>query len=169
MPFAAARAHHLAKRALTPAAGKAGTGEGEFLAAWLADSVLAQKLKCPFALLLLAGALFSPGGRRAAADGDESAETARILSGYAQAAARACGLAAELARQAQKLREAAPKLRAKGAGAALSALLDDDSRGAATRIAGLSDRGARRLFDRLVSLGAIRELTGRDSFRLYGL
>jgi hypothetical protein len=60
-------------------------------------------------------------------------------------------------------------LRAKGAGAALEALLEEDSLGAGTAIAGLSDRGARRLFDRLVAFGAVRELTGRPTFRLYGL
>ena len=65
--------------------------------------------------------------------------------------------------------EAAPKLRAKGAKAALQALLDQDSLAAATPIAGLSERGTRRLFERLVALGAIRELTGRATFRLYGL
>ena len=132
--------------------------------------MLAQRLKWPFALPLLAAPLFSPAGRRAAADLAEGAETTRILFGYARAVARACDLSAELGRRAQKLLAAQPKLRAKGAGAALRALLDDDSLSASCKIGGqLSERGARRLFDRLVALGAVRELTGRATFRLYGL
>lgn len=165
-PFAAARAYHLARRALAPG-GRA--GEGDLLAAWLADAVLAQKLNWPFAPPLIAEPLVSAAGRRAAAEADEGAQTLRILSGYARAAAEAGDLAAELSRRAQKLIAAAPKLRAKGAGAALSALLDDESLSASSKISALSDRGARRLFERLVALGAIRELTGRETFRLYGL
>ena len=163
-----ADAHELARRALTPAAGRGGAAESELLAAWLADSVLAQKLKWPFALPLLAAPLFAAAGRRATTDSD-GAETTRILFAWAKGAAHACDLAAELRRRAQKLAEAAPKLRAKGAKAALQALLDQDLLAAATPIAGLSERGTRRLFERLVALGAIRELTGRATFRLYGL
>jgi len=166
-PFAAARAYQHATRALTADRGRG--GGGELLAAWLADAVLAQRLKWPFALPLLAAPLFASAGRRAPSDSGDGAETARVLCAYANAAAHACDLAAELGRRASKLAEAAPKLRAKGAKAALQALLDEDSLAAATPIAGLSERGTRRLFERLAALGAIRELTGRATFRLYGL
>ncbi len=172
-PFAAAQVFALARRALTPNAGRPSLGgregEGELLAAWLADAVLAQRLKWPFVLPLLAAQLFAPAARRAMGDLADGAETARILFGYARGAAQACDLSADLGRRAQRLFEAAPKLRAKGAGAALGALLEEDSLSAATKFSGLSERGSRRLFDRLVALGAIRELTGRATFRLYGL
>ena len=172
-PFAAARVFGLTRRALTPNAGRrplgGRAGEGELLAARLADAVLAQRLKWPFALPLLAAPLFSTSVRRAGGDGADGAEGAVVFA-YAKGAARACDLSAELGRRAQKLMAAQPKLRAKGAGAALQALLDEDSLSASSKIGGqISERGARRLFDRLVALGAVRELTGRATFRLYGL
>ncbi|MET2832841.1 DUF1403 family protein [Mesorhizobium shangrilense] len=40
---------------------------------------------------------------------------------------------------------------------------------ASQEIAGISDRGLRRLFDRLLERGAVRELSGRPTFRIYGL
>jgi hypothetical protein len=170
-PFAAARAFALARRALTSGAQRRSPegrgGEGELLAAWLADVVLARRLNWPFALPLLAAALFPgagrrPGGPENPADG---CETTRVVFAYATV-----DLARDLARGAEKLEKAAPKLRAKGAGAALRALLDEDCLAASSDIgAQISERGARRLFDRLAALGAIRELTGRATFRLYGL
>ena len=65
----------------------------------------------------------------------------------------------------------APGLRAKGALRVVELLLADDcvSPARAAKAAGLSDRAARRLFDRLITLGAVRELSGRPNFRLYGL
>ena len=175
-PFAAARTFAVARRALTSGAGRQSQGgrrgEGELLAAWLADAMLARRLNWPFALSLLAAALVSGVGRRAVdpENPDDGGETTRVLIAYAKAAAGAVDLAGDLARRAGKLEEAAPKLRAKGAGAALRALLDEDCLAASSQICGqISERGARRLFDRLVALGAIRELTGRATFRLYGL
>ena len=172
-PFAAAQVFDLARRALTANAGRPSLGgrggEGELLAAWLADAVLAQRLRWPFALPLLAAALYSGGGRRAGSDVGDAADGA-IVFAYAKGAAQACDLSAELGRRAQRLLAVKPKLRAKGAGAVLEALLDDNSLSASTKIGGqLSERGSRRLFDRLVGLGAVRELTGRATFRLYGL
>ena len=40
---------------------------------------------------------------------------------------------------------------------------------APARMADLPDRAARRLFARFFDLGAVRALTGRDTFRLYGV
>ena len=175
-PFAAAGAFAVARRALPSGAGRPSPcgrgGEGEALSAWLADSVLARRLNWPFALPLLAAALFPGAGRRAGGleSSDVGGEAALVVFAYAKAAAGAVDLAGDLARRAERLEKAAPKLRAKGAGAALRALLDEDCLGASSEIGGqLSERGARRLFDRLVALGAVRELTGRATFRLYGL
>ena len=150
-PFAAARTFALARRALTSGAERRSPwgrgGEGELLAVWLADAVLAQRLNWPFALPLLAGALFPGAGRRAGgmenpADGGEAT---RVVFAYAKAAAGAVDRAGDLARRAEKLEKAAPKLRAKGAGAALRALLDEDCLAASSELGGqISERGARR-------------------------
>ena len=79
-------------------------------------------------------------------------------------------LAAAVSRQAQKLLDAAPKLRAKGAARVIEMLLANDCVAPAREAKrDKLDRGVRRLFDRLTELGAVRELSGRSSFRLYGL
>ncbi len=75
--------------------------------------------------------------------------------------------AQDLARRAAHLTAVAPKLRAKRAGEAVQIFLTRDA--VAPSALPMPDRAARRLCDRLVALGAVRELTGRDTFRLYGV
>jgi GrpB-like predicted nucleotidyltransferase (UPF0157 family) len=74
-------------------------------------------------------------------------------------------LAAELGRRAERLLAVAPKLRAKGSDAVVERLLFDDALAASREDKKTGDRGLRRLVD----LGAVRELSGRTTFRLYGL
>ena len=110
-----------------------------------------------------------PNGKRPRPGDVDWAEA--LARAYALAAPQAHALAGELSLRCEKLLTVAPKLRAKGASRVVELLLSDDavSPARAAKAAGLSDRAARRLFDRLVELDAARELTGRSSFRLYGL
>jgi hypothetical protein len=82
---------------------------------------------------------------------------------YALAAQEAYALAMELTRRSQSLLAAAPKLRAKGAGRVVELLLSDDavSPARAAKLARLSDRAARRLFDRLAGKEISRDVIGR--------
>lgn len=77
--------------------------------------------------------------------------------------------AADLTRRTAKLNAVVPKLRAKGSDEAVELFLSRDAIAPAMLTSLQSDRGRRRFCDRLVELGAARELTGRDTFRLYGL
>ncbi len=145
--------------------------DAEPLAIFCADAALARALSWPTPLPLLGRALFlrrAPGEGRRPRPG-EAGWMKLVALAYARAALAALDLAQDLSRRAARLADAAPKLRAKGKTGAIEALLADDAVSAATPIANLSDRARRRLFDRLVSLSAARELTGRAAFRLYGL
>lgn len=140
-------------------------------AAWLADALLAQRLGWRQAIPLtgtVAGQ--GVGSRRGGTASSSRSENLKpLLAGFTRAAIEAVELSVELERGARRLLAVAPKLRAKASGRVVERLLGDDALSASVQIAGMSDRGLRRLFDRLVSLGAVRELTGRPSFRLYGL
>jgi hypothetical protein len=144
----------------------------ELLALWLADQALAARMSWPIPLPLLVGSLAHPSlrtdGRRRARPGEEGWPRT-VAAGYALAAARAVDLFCELERRAATLQAVAPALRAKGAGAVVAVLLADDAVAPASGAGKMTDRGLRRLFDRLVEKGAVRELTGRATFRLYGL
>ncbi|MGA0565620.1 DUF1403 family protein [Ancylobacter sp. VNQ12] len=147
--------------------------DAELLGWWLADQVVALKLRWPLPLPLLVSQARSTAFR-------EQAERKRIRPGgegfergvcvaLAQAAAEACRLAMEIAPRAARLEAALPKLRAKGAGEAIKLLLEEDAVPGTLQTAHLTRWGSRRLFDRLLALDAVRELSGRSAFKLYGL
>lgn len=147
--------------------------DAELLGFWLADMVLAQKLRWPIPVPLLMGqgsaSVFKSGEtHKRIRPGGEGWGRAVFLA-YAVAAAEACDLGAVLAERAERLTGVAPKLRAKGSGDVVKLLLSDDAVPGSWSSPKLSARGARRLFDRLGELGAVRELSGRPTFRLYGL
>lgn len=134
----------------------------EVAALVLADAALAQALGWDRVVPLLAPGLKRADLRKQGDDLRLACHRALVSSG-----AEAVRQAADLARRAAHLKAVAPKLRAKGAGAAVEIFLTQDA--VAPSALPLPDRAARRLCDRLVDLGAVRELTGRDTFRLYGL
>lgn len=147
--------------------------DAELLGFWLADMLLAQKFRWPIPVPLLMGQVSAPvfksgEHRKRIRPGGEGWGRAVFLA-YATAAAEACDLGIELAQRAAKLTTVAPKLRAKGSADVLKLLLSDDAVPGSWSSPKLSARGARRLFDRLGELGAVRELSGRPTFRLYGL
>ena len=128
----------------------------------LADAALAQALGWDHLVPLLAPALKRADLRKQGEDLLLACHRALIAS-----AVEAVRLAADLARRAAHLKAIAPKLRAKGASDAVEMFLTRDA--VAPSALPLPDRAARRLCDRLVDLDTVRELTGRDTFRLYGV
>lgn len=128
----------------------------------LADAALAQALGWDHVVPLLAAGLKRTDLRKRGHDLRLACHRAVTAS-----AVEATRLAVDLSRRASLLKGVAPKLRAKGAGAAVKIFLTQDA--VAPSALPLPDRAARRLCDRLVDLGAVRELTGRDTFRLYGV
>ena len=128
----------------------------------LADAALAQALGWGHLVPLLAAGLKRADLRKREDDLRLACHRALISS-----VVEAVRQASDLARRVTHLKAVAPKLRAKGAGDAFEMFLTRDA--VAPSALPLPDRAARRFCDRLVELGAVRELTGRDTFRLYGI
>jgi len=153
-------------------------GVGRAVGAWLADALVAQRLSWTHAVPLLGAEVNTGrGASRSRRSGtailagmeDKGAQVKGLLAAQARAALRAVDLSSELGRRSERLLAVAPKLRARASDLVVERLLSDDAIVASEKIAGMSDRGLRRLFDRLVELGAVRELSGRPTFRIYGL
>jgi len=147
--------------------------KAESLAWWCADLALARRMRWPMPVPVLASQIHAPilrsgADRRRLRPGDKAFAVAACLA-TAVGAAEACRLAGEIARSAHQLAAVAPKLRTKGAGEVIQLLLDDDAVSGSLTTQTLSRWATRRLFERLCALDAVRELTGRPAFRLYGL
>jgi hypothetical protein len=149
------------------------TPPSEIFALWVYDMVIALRLRWPrpvplIALKILDPTLRSPSPGRRPTPSDPAWPNA---AAGAIALAAALDLAADLSRRSNSLIAVAPNLRSKPAQKIVDLLLDQDcvSPAEAARHAPMTGRAARRLFDRLVLLGAAREFSGRPTFRLYGL
>jgi hypothetical protein len=149
--------------------------QSEILSLWVVDMVIAIRLRWsrPVPLIatkILDPTLRSPGAGRRPMSSDPAWPNA-VAGAIALAAAAALDLAADLARRSNTLIAVAPKLRSKAAQKIVDLLLAQDcvAPAEAARHAPMTGRAARRLFDRLAVLGAVRELSGRPAFRLYGL
>lgn len=130
----------------------------------LAEAASARALGWPHILPLLAFG-FERDDLRKTDDELRSACNRAIVT----AAIEAMREASDLSRRSERLKEVPPKLRAKGADEALALFLSRDAIAPAALSSLRSYRAARRFSDRLFALGAVRELTGCNTFRLYGV
>jgi len=145
----------------------------ERMACCLADGLIAKSLSWDHMLPLTALHL-SKADLRDVRDGAGETDVEKAITKSAQLVFR---LATTLAKRKSALLSLAPKLRSRGSEDAVVLFLTEDTvspsgmlspviRGSQSE---MSPRNARRLCDRLVELGVVKELTGRPTFRLYGL
>lgn len=148
----------------------------EAIALQCADIALAKALGWPHATPLC-GLHLKRGDFRILAEGDAKGFELAFTAALARSANDATRLSHDLARRAARLRAVTGKLRAKGSDDAIALFLSQDAVYPSTMLSptihgsgtAMTARSARRFCDRLVELGVVRELTGRSTFRLYGV
>ena len=145
----------------------------EAIALLLADIVLARALGWKQIIPLMAGHV----KRKPLQEFDDEQLSLVCHRAIVKSAQETIRLSHDLARRAERLTQVEPKLRSKGSSHVVELFLSEDAISPSSMLSpkikgtnlSMTDRSARRICDRLVSLGAVRELTGRPTFRLYGV
>lgn len=147
----------------------------ERVACVLSDIVLARALGWPSLLPISAQYLTKAMLRDLVGEGLEP--ELKVQQRLLESVEETIRQARDLSSKSAALWAVAPKLRAKGSEAAVALILSEDAVAPASMLSPMikgttipmTDRAARRFCDRLVELGVARELTGRATFRLYGI
>ncbi len=146
--------------------------ENEALAHVFADWVLAHRLGLPSARPMLGSKIAAPlvridAGRRPVPSDRGWAQA--VASSYAVSCAAAIATNAQLMLQADRLAQGVARLRTRDAEKLMASVLENDCIRPGADGPGVSTRARQRFCERLKDMNALKELTGRDVSRLYGL